>query len=398
MALPVAILAGLAIAGPDLPVTIGHIGFDEARQELTFETTAPIHVRLEQIGRRILLDIPDAHLARTGVDLEASHGAVRDVRALEVEGVPTRVRFILTLAPDAEPTVRVQQSAGMVFVSFGTPSASHGEQNSEVFPVVPAGPLPPLADLRDRPDHPSARQWTWAAPPAPSPTPTPQLQVLPPGPGPQPDSVPTPAPAGGSGPAGTRSFVMLKFEQSDAIEVTQDQQGAQGQPPTTLTETGYPTGPAEIEWRQWIGPYFGLGLDARYFNWTETGTLTLLRQQGIGIAQIGLRWPLPYVEPEIFSGAALRYESFSGDGQSEWAPMVGGGVRIQPLDALGLRLWGRDYPIGLGGDGFWSAGTDLLIDWGFGLASVGYTWDQIAPSGGGHATFGTFTVGLGVQY
>ncbi|MBU6427462.1 MAG: hypothetical protein KGR26_00485 [Cyanobacteria bacterium REEB65] len=164
------------------------------------------------------------------------------------------------------------------------------------------------------------------------------------------------------------------------------------------TEIGYPTGITGFAWQQWLGRYVGVGLDGRVLDWTSRGTVTESRAQRLGNLELVARYPGHWLEPDVSVGAAVRNEDFGGSAQVGYGALLGAGLRIQPLSAIALRLWGRDYPGGIGGDGLWSAGAQILIDAGVGLATVGYTWDQVAIGTGGKATYGTVVLGLGLQY
>ncbi len=385
-----------------IPATVDRLAFDASRQRLSFETTARVQIRRWQMGSIIVLEVLDAHLRHPVSLVGPAGGGIRWIRARDIADVPALVRIEIALRQGVEPAVRIQQSAGLVFVSFARVPVPDGEQASEELPVVPSGPLPELQDLRQRPDHPVPRSWNWPSPP-PVPTPSPAPPIVVPAQPEPPESL-APAPVASPTPAwlapasdrrsrsGTMSYLLFDLAQSDAIEAV-----------SPHTEIGYPLGLAGLEWKQWLSPNFGLGLDARYLGWIAHGTITQQRKQALGNLALAFRMPLPFVEPELSAGVGARYEAFGSTTGSGVAPMIGGGVRIQPLHALGLRLWGRDYPIGLGGDGFWSAGAEILIDAGWALASVGYTWDQITVypqknASGGHSTFGTTVVGLGFQY
>jgi hypothetical protein len=293
-----------------------------------------------------------------------------------------------------EPVVTVQRSAGKLYVILADPPPAEGERDLEVHPERPAGEVPELVDRgsRSRPQPepievpgglavaaPAAVPAAAAVAPVAAGTVLPQSPVVVRAAPPQPLQLPR--------ASGTRSFALFTFQQVEAAEHI---------PGKSLS--GFPTGPAGLEVQHWLWGFLGVGGEARYLSWAGKGEKPMARQDALVILRAGARLPLPYFEPELYVAGAQRYEvapTHSGIDPPTLA--LGGGFRLQPAEAVGLRIWGQLFPFGIGMDKVWRAGASFLVDAGPVLLSIGYTHDDKAVLGG-TAAYEAAVVGAGVQW
>lgn len=394
-------LAWPSAAWGAIPVTVTRVAYDDSRRRLTLDVTGEAEIRARQVDRRIILEIPDARL-RGGPYSQAPTGKrVRSILISQVAGNPPLVRIELLLVPGVEPLLSIQQSAGKIYVVLGDPPPPEGERDLERLPEVPRGALPRLEDRSARPERPAARA---VIPPSPSPAMSPVRPAQSPPTIPQPSPPPlrpetiAPMPPSAASPAparpeaepapGSKSFVILSFQQSEFVEAI---------PSKRLT--GFPTGPAGLEIQQWVGDYLGLGLEVRYLSWVGKGDFTADRQDGLAVVRLGARYPLGFVEPELHLASLTRFQAMGP--VSLWdpfAPAVGGGVRFQVADALGLRVWGQYFPVGIGADPqAYRAGATVFLGLGPMVMAVGYTHDDTTVLGG-KVTADTAVLGAGLQW
>ncbi len=374
-----------------IPVTVTRVVYDDAKRRLTLDVTGEAEIRARQVDRRIILEIPDARLRGGTFSKNPGSKRVRSILVSQVAGNPPYVRVELALAPGIEPLLSVQQAAGHIYVLLSDPPPPEGERDLETFPTVPRGALPPLADRGSRVDRPRPQVIG-----TPAPAPPPRGQATPP-----PAAPPTPRPAlAASTPRpepvrpesretfGTKSFAIFTFQQSEFTEAI---------PAKRLV--GFPTGPAGLEVQQWLWDYVGLGLELRYLSWTGKGDYTADRQDGLSVLRLGARYPLGFVEPEVYFAGLTRFQAIGKI--SLWdlfAPAIGVGTRFQVADALGFRIWGQYFPIGIGADAqAFRLGTSVLVSLGPLLLSAGYTHDDTTVLGG-KVTAETALVGAGVQW
>lgn len=387
-----------------VPVTVTRVAYDDARRRLTLDVTGEAEIRARQVDRRVILEIADARL-RGGTFAQNPGGKrVRSILVSQVAGNPPYVRVELALVPGVEPLLSVQQTAGKIYVLLSDPPPPEGERDLETMPAVPQGRLPSLEDRGPRRERPQPVAVTTPPPPPPAPPGPPHGRPATPAtpspgpPAPQPPRLPsvaarTPAPPSpprrADEPApGTKSFAILSFQQSEFTEAI---------PSKRLV--GFPTGPAGLEAQHWFWDYFGVGLEMRYLSWVGKGDFTADRQDGLGVVRLGARYPLGFVEPEIHLANLTRFQAIGPI--SLWdpfSPAIGGGVRLQVIDALGVRLWGQYFPFGIGADPqAFRVGASVLLGWGPVVVSAGYTHDDTTVLGG-KVTAETAVVGAGLQW
>jgi hypothetical protein len=389
-----ALFVGLTADVWALPVTVTQVHYDDARRRLTLDVSSDAEIRTRQDGRRIILEIPDAKLRGKTFAQNVQGRRVRSVLVTEVPGSPASVRIELALVPGVEPFLSVEKAGGRIYVVLADAPRPEGERDDEEMPVRPRGTLPQLSDRSNRPARPAPQVVAVpGATPAPGPT---RLPGAVPEAGPTPEAqpfgvarvaAPTPRAPKAELQPGTRNFAILSLMQTDAAELV---------PGKRLK--GFPTGPAGLDVQQWLFSYLGVGLEARFFDWQATGDLTLPRQDGLMVLRLGGRLPLPYVEPDLYVGGAARFQAFGGKNAFDPpAFALGGALRLQPADALGLKIWGQLYPLGIGFDQVWRAGLVFLIDAGPAVLSAGFTHDDLTVTGG-KVTFDAAVLGAGLQW